>query len=176
MPRALIISADNFEDIELLYPYYRLLEAGFEVHVASTNPGEITGKHGYKVKVDKKFEEVDPGEYDVLVIPGGRAPERVRLDKDALRIVKHFIENRKPVAVICHGPQILISAGVVRGRKLTSYWGVKDDVIVAGGEWLDEAVVVDGNIVSSRYPGDIPLWMREFFKLLEREGLLKHVP
>jgi len=176
MPRALVISADNFEDIELLYPYYRLLEAGFEVHIASMDIGDLTGKHGYKVKVDKRFKDIDPREYDVLIIPGGRAPERVRLDKDALRIVKHFIDSRKPIAVICHGPQVLISAGVVKGRKLTSYWGVKDDVIAAGGVWLDEAVVVDDNLVSSRYPGDIPLWMREFFKLLEREGLLKHVP
>lgn len=176
MPRALIISADGFEDVELLYPYYRLVEAGFEVHIASMREGEITGKHGYKVKVDKAFSNVDPGEYDVLVIPGGRAPERVRLDSDALRIVRSFFESGKPVAVICHGPQILISAGLVKGRRMTSYWGVKDDVIAAGGVWLDEPVVVDGNLVSARYPGDIPFWMREFMKLLESRGLLRHTP
>ena len=103
----------------------------------------------------------------MLVIPGGRAPERVRLEKDALGIVKHFFGENKPVAVICHGPQVLISAGVVRGRKLTSWWGIKDDVIAAGGEWIDQAVVVDGNLVSSRYPPDIPMWLREFMSLLK---------
>ncbi len=176
MPRALVISADGFEDVELFYPYYRLLEAGFEVHIASMKEGEITGKHGYKVKVDKTFSSIVPKDYDVLVIPGGRAPERVRLDGDALRIVKSFVEDNKPIAVICHGPQILISAGVVKGRKLTSYWGVKDDVIAAGGEWRDEPVVIDGNLVSARYPPDIPFWMREFMKLLEARGLLAPTP
>jgi len=176
MPRALILTARGFEDVELLYPYYRLVEAGFEVVVAAPERGEIEGKHGYKVKVDARFSEVDPRGYDVLVIPGGRAPERVRLDKDALEITRYFTSEGKPVAVICHGPQVLISAGVVRGRRLTSWWGVKDDVIAAGGHWVDEPVVVDGNLVSARYPGDIPLWMREFTRLLELRGLLKPTP
>ena len=176
MPKALIMTADGFEDIEVLYPYYRLLEAGFEVIIAAPQAGEIKGKVGYRIKADKSFSEVNPEEYDVLVIPGGRAPERVRLDPNALKIVRHFFENDKPVAVMCHGPQVLISAGVVKGRRLTSYWGVKDDVIVAGGEWVDEPVVVDGNLVSARYPPDIPFWMREFMKLLERRGLLSPTP
>lgn len=172
MPKALIMTANGFEDIEVIYPYYRLQEAGFEVVIAAPQAGELVGKVGYRVKADKAFSEIYPNEFDVLVIPGGRAPERVRLDQAALSIVKHFFEKDKPVAVMCHGPQVLISAGVVKGRRLTSYWGVKDDVIVAGGEWVDEPVVVDGNLVSARYPPDIPFWMREFFKLLESRGLL----
>ncbi|BAN89708.1 type 1 glutamine amidotransferase domain-containing protein [Aeropyrum camini] len=176
MPRALIISADGFEDVELLYPYYRLVEAGFETLVAAPERGEIRGKMGYKVEARLAFDEVKPEEFDVLVIPGGRAPERVRLHEAALNIVRHFFENNKPVATICHGPQVLISAGVVKGRRLTSFWGVKDDVIAAGGNWVDEPVVVDGNLVSSRYPPDIPFWMREFIRLLESRGLLAPTP
>lgn len=176
MVKALIITASGFEDVELLYPYYRLLEAGFEVTVAAPSRGEVQGKMGYKVKAEASFSEVDPGDYEVLVIPGGRAPERVRLSGEALDIVRHFFSSDKPVAVICHGPQVLISAGVVRGRRLTSYWGVKDDVIAAGGVWVDEPVVVDGNLVSSRYPGDIPFWMREFMRLLEARKLLAPTP
>ncbi|MEB3787494.1 MAG: type 1 glutamine amidotransferase [Desulfurococcales archaeon] len=176
MPRALILTGEGFEDIEVLYPYYRLLEAGFETHIAIPGGGEATGKRGYRVKADLATADVNPGDYDVLVIPGGRAPERIRLDSDVLRITREFFQAGKPVAVICHGPQVLISAGVVKGRKLTSYWGVKDDIIAAGGEWLDQPVVVDGNLVSARYPPDIPFWMREFFKLLERRGLLAATP
>ena len=176
MPKALIITARGFEDIELLYPYYRLIEAGFEVLIAAPERGEVEGKHGYRVKADLALSEVNPEEFDVLVIPGGRAPERVRLEEGALKTVRHFFESNKPVAVICHGPQVLISAGVVKGRRLTSWWGVKDDVIAAGGQWIDEPVVVDENLVSSRYPADIPLWMREFMRLLESRGLLKPTP
>ncbi len=176
MPRALIITADYFEDIELFYPYYRLIEAGFETVIAAPEKGEVKGKLGYRAKAELSFEEVNPGDFDVLVIPGGRAPERVRLYEASLKIVKYFFEKNKPVATICHGPQVLISAGVVKGRRLTSYWGVKDDVIAAGGEWVDEAVVVDGNLVSSRYPPDIPFWMREFFRLLDKLGLLSPTP
>ncbi|MHA1590090.1 MAG: type 1 glutamine amidotransferase domain-containing protein [Candidatus Njordarchaeales archaeon] len=164
--KILILSADGFEDVELLYPYHRLREEGFEVHIAS-NKDEIVGKHGYKVKVDKKFEEVNPNEYDALVLPGGKAPERVRLDENAIKIVKHFFEEKKPVAAICHGPQVLISAGVIKGRKLTSWYGIRDDVKIAGGKWIDKEVVVDENLVTSRHPGDLYAWMREFVKLLK---------
>ena len=176
MPKALILTARAFEDIELLYPYYRLIEAGFEVVVAAPEKGEVEGKNDYRVKADIAIRDVEPSEFDVLVIPGGRAPERVRLEEGALKAVRHFFQEDKPVAVICHGPQVLISAGVVKGRRLTSWWGIKDDVIAAGGIWIDEPVVVDGNLVSARYPPDIPLWMREFMRLLDARGLLKPTP
>ncbi len=176
MSKALVLAADGFEDVELLYPYYRMIEAGFETVVAAPKSGEIEGKHGYRVKVDLTISEVNPEDYEVLIIPGGRAPERVRLVKEALDIVRAFFREEKPVAVICHGPQVLISAGLVKGRRLTSWWGIKDDIIAAGGIWADEPVIVDGNLVSSRYPGDIPLWMREFIRLLDKRRLLKPTP
>ncbi|CAB49391.1 deglycase PfpI [Pyrococcus abyssi] len=165
--RVLILSADQFEDVELIYPYHRLKEEGHEVLVASFKRGVITGKHGYTVNVDLAFEEVNPDEFDALVLPGGRAPERVRLNEKAVEIAKKMFSEGKPVASICHGPQILISAGVLRGRRGTSYPGIKDDMINAGVDWVDAEVVVDGNWVSSRVPGDLYAWMREFVKLLK---------
>jgi len=164
--KVLFLSADDFEDLELIYPLHRLREEGHEVYVASFKRGKITGKHGYSVNVDLAFEEVDPDEFDALVLPGGKAPERIRLNGDAVRITKKMFEDGKPVASICHGPQILISAGVLKGRKGTSTITIRDDVVNAGAEWTDSEVVVDGNWVSSRHPGDLYAWMREFVKLL----------
>src|SRR5690242_18216947 len=115
--KVLVISADNFEDLELLVPYYRLKEAGVVVEVASLGRNPIKGKHGYEVAVDKTFSEIDPGQYGLLLVPGGKAPATVRQDEKALEIVRYFFEHKKPVAAICHGPQILISAGVIRGRQ-----------------------------------------------------------
>ena len=165
MKNILIISAEGFEDLELFYPYHRLKEEKFSVVVAS-NKEKITGKHGYSIKVDKLFSEVNPKDFDALVIPGGKGPEQVRLNKDALKIAKHFVENNKPVAFICHGVQVLISVNALKGRKATCWYGVKDDLIAAGGIFLDQEVVVDGNFVSARHPGDLASWMREFIKVL----------
>jgi len=164
--KVLFLSADQFEDVELIYPLHRLKEDDHEVYVASFERGTITGKHGYPMRVDLTFEGVDPDEFDALILPGGRAPERVRLSEKAVEITRKMFEDGKPVASICHGPQILISAGVLSGRKGTSYSGIRDDLINAGVKWVDEPVVVDGNWVSSRHPGDLYAWMREFVKLL----------
>ena len=165
--KVLFLSADGFEDLELIYPLHRIKEEGHEVYVASFQRGKITGKHGYSVNVDLSFDEVDPDEFDALVLPGGKAPEIVRLNEKAIAITKKMFEDGKPVASICHGPQILISAGVLKGRKGTSTITIRDDVINAGAEWVDTEVVVDGNWVSSRHPGDLYAWMREFVKLLK---------
>lgn len=164
--KVLFLTADGFEDLELIYPLHRIKEEGHEVYVASFQRGKITGKHGYSVDVDLAFEEVDPEEFDALVLPGGKASEIVRLNEKAVEITRKMFEAGKPVASICHGPQILISAGVLRGRKGTSTITIRDDVINAGAEWVNEEVVVDGNWVSSRHPGDLYAWMREFVKLL----------
>ncbi len=117
--KALIISADNFEDSELLVPYYRLKEAGVEVTVDSMNRKAILGKHGYEVAVDKTLDDINPEDYAILVLPGGKAPELVRKDSKALEIARSFFVCNKPVAAICHGPQILISAGLLQGRRAT---------------------------------------------------------
>lgn len=163
--KALVISANGFEDMELFYPIYRLKEEGWDVTLASTNSGTIAGKHAYEARVDAIISKVDPKGYDLLVIPGGKGPEEVRLDGSALRIVKHFFDQNKPVAAICHGAQVLVSAEAVDGRKLTCWKGIRDDVIAAGGRYSDETVIVDGNLVTSRMPDDLPNFMRETLKL-----------
>ena len=164
--KALIISADNFEDSELLVPYYRLKESGVEVTVASLSRGAITGKHGYEVAVDKPLDEINSDDYALLVLPGGEAPVVVREESKALEIARSFFARSKPVAAICHGPQILVSAGLLRGRHATCYRSVVDELKEAGALYEDREVVVDANLVSSREPADLPAFMRETMKQL----------
>jgi protease I len=164
--KALIISADNFEDSELLVPYYRLKESGVEVTVASLSRGAITGKHGYEVAVDKTLDEINPDDYAILVLPGGEAPAVVRKESKALEIARSFFARSKPVAAICHGPQILISAGLLQGRRATCYMSVADEMKEAGALYEDREVVVDANLITSRHPADLPAFMRETMKLL----------
>ncbi len=165
--KALIISADNFEDSELLVPYYRLKEAGLAVDVASVKKGSIRGKHDYEVAVDKTLDEINPDDYAILILPGGKAPERIRKEARALEIARSFFAHNKPVAAICHGPQTLISAGLVRGRHATSYRSVAGEMKDAGALYEDREVVVDGRLVTSREPADLPAFMRETMKLLK---------
>jgi protease I len=164
--KALIISANNFEDSELLVPFYRLKESGIEVTVASMSSGAITGKHGYEVAVDKTLNEVNPDDYAILILPGGNAPEAVRKESKALEIARSFFAHGKPVAAICHGPQTLISAGLLEGRRATCYSSVADELKAAGALYEDREVVVDANLVTSRQPKDLPAFMRETMKQL----------
>jgi protease I len=162
--KALMISADNFEDLELLVPYYRLKEAGVKVDVASMKREAIKGKHNYDVAVDKTLEEVNPDDYDLLVLPGGKAPEKVRKEPKALDIARSFFKHNKPVAAICHGPQTLISAGLMKGKRATCYKSVAPELKEAGALYEDKEVVVDGNLVTSRQPSDLPAFLRETLK------------
>ncbi|HXX58329.1 MAG TPA: type 1 glutamine amidotransferase domain-containing protein [Thermodesulfovibrionales bacterium] len=164
--KALMLSADNFEDTELLVPYYRLKEEGIDVDVASLKKGRIKGKHGYDVDVTKTFREVDTDDYDILVLPGGKAPEAVRREGEAIRIAKDFFRKNKPVSAICHGPQTLISAGLLKGRHATCYRSVAPEMKEAGALYEDKEVVVDGNLVTSREPSDLPAFLRETMKKL----------
>ena len=173
MPKAIILTADKFEDMEVFFPYFRLLEEGFEVDIAAPVKGGIQGEHGYGLEVEKTFDEVDPADYDLLIIPGGApdgAPATVRKNKKAQQIAKSFFVEEKPVASICHGPWTLASAGVVKGRRLTSYWhdGVPEDIRAAGGVYEDKDVVVDRNLVTSRYPGDLPVFVKETLKMFKK--------
>jgi len=167
LKKILFIVGAEFEDLELFAPMYRLVEEGHVVVVASPPGGVVTGKHGYSIST-VKLSDVRPSEYDALVLPGGRGPERVRVQarEEAVRVIREIMDTGKPVAAICHGPQLLISADRVRGRRLTSYPGIAEDIINAGGTWVDQPVVVDRNLVTSRIPDDIPYMMREFIKLL----------
>jgi protease I len=164
--KALIVSADHFEDSELLFPFYRLKEEGLEVDIASIARGKITGKHGYEVAVDKALRDIDPKAYDLLILPGGKAPGKLRKEPAAIAIAQHFMLSNKPVAAICHGPQILITAGVLQGRRATCYHSVAEELKASGALYEDKAVVVDGKLITSRQPSDLPDFMREMVRLL----------
>lgn len=164
--RVLILTADNFEDSELLVPYYRFMEENIQVEIVSTRMGTITGKHGYQVEVDKLLGTVNPDNYDFLLLPGGKAPAELRKQQAALEIARRFFAGNKPVAAICHGPQILISAGLLQGRRATCYKAVATELKDAGAEYEDRELVVDGNLVTSRQPSDIPVFMKEIMKIL----------
>jgi protease I len=166
--KVLMISADQFEDTELLFPLYRLREEGITVDIASPRAGAITGKHGYEATVDKTLDAVNADDYDLLVLPGGKAPAVVRKEQKAIEIAKAFFRKNKLVAAICHGPQTLISAGLLAGRRATCYKTVAPELKDAGALYEDSEVVVDGNLVTSRQPSDLPAFMRETMKLLKK--------
>jgi protease I len=166
--KALIISADNFEDTELLVPYYRLREEGIEVDIASMQKGKIIGKHGYEAAVSKTLADVNPEEYEILLLPGGKAPEVVRKQPKAVEIARYFFQKNKPVSAICHGPQTLITGGLLKGRRATCYRTVAEEMKRAGAFYEDSEVVVDGNLVTSRQPSDLPAFMRETMKMISR--------
>ncbi len=168
---ALIMLGPGFEDSEFFCPYYRLLEAGIAVDVAGPAKGVLTGKHGYSFDVALTFTEAARRRYGVLVIPGGKAPETVRLDRNAVQIAREMVLRRKLVAAICHGPQVLISADVVRGRKATCWQGIRDDMKQAGAAYRDAEVVVDGRLITSRCPEDLPAFCREIFRALGQTGI-----
>lgn len=164
--KVLIITAKDYDDSEVLYPYYRLVEEDFEVDVASFEKGSVAGKYHFVIDANKAFEDIIPSEYIALVIPGGKAPEKIRQNEKCIEAVKYFFEKNLPVCAICHGQQILISANVLQGRKATCYPGIKDDLINAGAKYIDDKAVVDNNLVTSRRPDDLPYFMGEFIKLL----------
>lgn len=169
--RAVILTADKFEDMELFVPYFRLMDAGVRVDIAAPTMDAIGGEHGYSIAPDMLIDDVNPEEYDLLVIPGGfpdGAPAVVRAIAHAQDVARSFFAANKPVASICHGPWLLVSADLVRGRSLTSYWhdGVPEEIQAAGGEWKDEPVVVDGNLVTSRWPADIPAFTDAMMRLI----------
>ena len=169
--KAIILTADKFEDMELFFPYFRLLEEGLTVDVTAPKKGQIVGEHGHEFEIEKTFNDINPNDYDLLLIPGGSpsgAPSVVRKDPKAQSIAKSFFSSNKPVCSICHGPWLLASSGLVNGRHLTSYWhdGVPEDIKKAGGIYEDKEVVVDGNLVTSRYPGDLPAFMRETMRIV----------
>ncbi len=158
---ALIIATDGFEDSELTYPYYRLREDDVETHIATPDGEQIEGKIGEEMEADLAIDDVDTDDYDLLVVPGGRSPEYLRLRSErAIEIVREFDDDGKPIAAICHGAQLLISADVLDGRDATCYWSVRVDLENAGATFRDESAVVDDNLVTSRYPDDLPEFMK----------------
>ncbi|WP_405570586.1 type 1 glutamine amidotransferase domain-containing protein [Winogradskyella sp. Asnod2-B02-A] len=158
-----ILATNGFEESELREPKKALEEAGAEVHIVSLESGEIKGwadgNWSNSYKVDKTLNEANQKDYNALMLPGGQInPDLLRKDKNAVDFVKSFFENHKPVAAICHAPWLLAEAGVLEGRKITSYGSIKTDMINAGANWVDEEVVVDSGLVTSRSPKDLPVF------------------
>jgi protease I len=173
-----ILVADGFEQVEMTKPREALKNAGAETKIVSPKPGQIQGMHhadkGDKFDVDLTLDEARPEGFDALMIPGGLMnPDQLRSTLEAIEFVRHFFSQGKPVAAICHGPWVLIDAGVVRGRTLTSWPAIKTDVVNAGGNWINEEVVVDNGLVTSRKPDDIPAFNR---KMIEEFAEGKHTP
>jgi len=175
--RVAILATDGFEQVELTEPRKALEQAGAMTDVIAPKSGEIRGwksrDWGDSVKVDKTLENAKPGDYDVLILPGGVAnPDRLRMDEKAVRFVRDFVQSGKLVAAICHGPWTLIEAGVVKGHTLTSWPSLKTDLKNAGANWVDKEVVMDGNFITSRKPDDLPAFNR---KVIEEIADGKHL-
>ena len=181
MAKVLILTGDAAETLEVFYPYQRLLEAGYEVHIAAPEKKKLqfvvhdfidgfdtyTEKLGHAWDADIAFKDVNSDDYVAIVVPGGRAPEYIRNDEDAKRIVREVFARNAPVAALCHGPMLLAAAGVLQGRTSSAYPALALDVEFGGGTYENGAAVVDGNLVSGRAWPDHPSWMREFMRILE---------
>jgi protease I len=173
--RVAIIATDMVEQVELVEPRQALEDAGARTELISIEPGEIQGVDHFekadRIPVDRAVEDADPSDYDALVIPGGVAnPDALRRDEGMLRFTRDFFEQGKPVAAICHGPWMLVEAGVVVGRRLTSWPSLETDIRNAGGDWVDEEVVADGGLVTSRKPDDIPAFNRTMIEEFAEAG------
>ena len=159
--RILIMATDGFEQSELEVPLERLKHAGADVDIASPKTGKITGwdkkDWGKEINVDLKIADAKASDYDALVLPGGQMnPDLLRVEEDAIDLIREFASSGKPIAAICHAPWLLVEAGLVKGKRMTSYKSIRTDVLNAGADVVDEAVVVDGNIITSRCPDDLP--------------------
>ena len=164
MKKALIFLGPLFDEREFIYPYYRLQEAGYHVDVAGQEAVAYQGKTGLEAKADIAYSMAKEADYDTLVIPGGYAPDKIRQDPDALRLVREFHEAGKPIGMICHAGWVAASAGVLGGVRLTSTRAIQDDLANAGARWEDAEVVVDGGFVTSRSPEDLPAFMKALLK------------
>jgi protease I len=158
--RVAILAEDVYEDLELLYPLYRLREAGAEVTIVAPEMRTYTSKHGYPVQADAAASEVNAARFDAVVIPGGYAPDKMRRHPALVALVRDAFMQGKPVAAICHAGWMLAEADICRGRTLTSVGAIRTDLINAGANWVDREVVVDGNLITSRTPADLPAFSR----------------
>ena len=184
MPKVLILTGDAAESLEVMYPYQRLLEEGYQVDIAAPTAKKLqfvvhdfvdgydtyTEKPGYSWDADVAFADVDPSQYAAMVVPGGRAPEYIRNHPDCLRIVRDFFEKEKPVAQLCHAPLVLMAAGVLKGKRTAAYPALEPDIKAAGAQFVNSEAVIDGVMVSARAWADHPAWMREFVRVLKQKA------
>lgn len=166
--RVAILAEDLYEDIELWYPFYRMLEAGAAVTVLGTGKAVYQGKHGITIHSEREASAAAAAEFDAVIVPGGYAPDRLRRHGGSLDLVREMWDQGKLVAMICHAGWVAISAGIVRGRRLTSFFSIRDDLENAGAHRLDQEVVRDGQLISSRSPADLPAFCRSIIDALAR--------
>src|SRR3990170_9078299 len=167
--RVAVLAANLYEDQELWYPLYRLREAGAEVVVVGAGAETYESKHGYPVKAELAADRANPADFDAVVIPGGYAPDHMRRSPAMVRFVRDAFEQGKIVAAICHAGWMLASADILKGRRATGYYSIKDDMVHAGAEYVDKSVVRDGNLITSRFPDDLPDFCREIITALQSE-------
>lgn len=153
--RVVIVTADDTEDSEFLYPYYRLTEEGYQVDVVTPDGGALTAKHGIGISNTLSIDSVRPQDYVLMYIPGGKAPATLRKDERFVRFVQDFAATGRPIAAICHGPQLLVTAGLVKGIQMAAFPGIREELEEAGATFVDEALVEDGQFVTARLPGDL---------------------
>lgn len=165
--KALILVADGFEELTLFLPWYRLREEAIDVQLASPQMYVLTGEHGYRVEPDSTIFQINPAEYDLLLIPDGPCGERLRVREEAVDVARTFMQEGMRVAAIGHGTQLLISAGALDGRRVTCSPGIRDDVRAAGASYRDEAVVVDGNLITCRSADDLPAFALAMIRMME---------
>jgi len=167
--RIAILAENMYQEMELWVPYYRLREEGAEVKVIGAGGAKTyTSKHGYPVSVDAQAEQVKAVEFDAVIVPGGYAPDMMRRHAAMVGLVRDAAQQGKIVAAICHAGWMLVSAGILRGRRATSFFSIKDDLAAAGATWVDQEVVVDGNLIASRRPDDLPAFCRAIVGALSK--------
>ncbi len=168
--RVAILAENMYQEMELWVPYYRLKEEGAEVKVVGAGGAKAyTSKHGYPVTVDVQADAVSAVEFDAVIVPGGYAPDMMRRHAAMVKLVREAFQQGKVVAAICHAGWMLASAGILKGRKATSFFAIKDDMVNAGATWLDQEVVVDGILITSRKPDDLPAFCREIVRALSKK-------
>ncbi len=171
MSRIAVIITDMFQDVEYQQPVDAFRTAGHEiVHVGLRAGVQVKGEHGALVKIERAVRDVSADDFDALLIPGGYSPDKLRINPDAVRFTREFFTGNKPVFAICHAPQLLITAQVLKGRRVTGWMSIVQDIRNAGAEYVDAEVVVDKNLISSRKPDDIPAFVREALAMLAKEG------
>jgi protease I len=176
LAKALLFIENDFEDMEAMYPYYRLQEAKVSVDVAGPERTVYKGRYGYPLSANIAVNDVELSEYNALIIPGGQAPDKMRLNDAMVELVREADRRGLAIGAICHGPQLLIEADIVRGRNVTCYRSILTDILNAGGIYHDLEVIIDDNLVTSRAPADLPAFMQEMLKLLDsnKEGECKY--
>ena len=167
MKKIAVLVENQYQELEVWYPYLRLKEAGFDVRLVGTGKGEYKSKVGYPAREEMTMDEADPADFDGVVVPGGYAPDFLRRHEKINTFVRGVYDKGGVVAGICHGGWVLASAGILKGRKATSFFAIKDDMMNAGADWEDSETVVDGNLVTARKPEDLPAFLKAIIGLLE---------